>query len=464
MRSAPELDINNIKSAYFIGIKGSAMAALAEIFVAKGIEVSGSDTADVFYTDSLLKKIGVKVFEKFDRQNIPSAVDLIVHSTAYNKKNNPEVAAALKANFLLLSYPVTLGLFFNRLFGIAVCGTHGKTTTAAMLAEILRQAGLKPTALVGSKVNNWGSASLSGTSQYFVIEADEYQNKLKHYFPNMVVNTNIDYDHPDFFKTQTDYFKAFQDFFRKIPAEGTLIFNAGDKNSTKAARRLKCRATCFGKNQKADFKMLGRKVLPTGGQSVEAGLPGGKRLIFNLKLAGEYNALNALAAIAAASRLGIKSEQAVRALENFESSERRLQKIKNFKRGVLYDDYAHHPQEIKATIEAVRERHPRQKIIIAFHPHTFSRTKKFFKAFAQTLALADKVYVLDIYSSAREKISEAKFNAEHLSALVNKLGGKAEFKPTIEELAPVLKKEIGPKTVFISMGAGDIWKVHELIK
>ncbi len=459
-----KLDINKIKSAYLIGIKGSAMTALAEILVAKGIKVIGSDIADTFYTDALLKKAGIKVYEKFDRKNIPASVDLFIYSTAYNIKNNPEMAVAARTKIPLLNYPEALGLLFNELFGIAVCGTHGKTTTTAMLAEILRKAKMDPTALVGSKVANWGSASLLGKSRYFVIEADEYQNKLQYYNPKVVVNTNIDYDHPDFFKKPSDYSNAFRNFFRRIPNEGFLIINSADKNSKKVSQKLNCKVISFGRKKEDDFHILSRKVLTGGMQKVEVVLPKGERVVFILKLAGEHNALNALAAIAAAYQLGIPFKEVAQALKNFESSERRFQKIKKFRRGVLYDDYAHHPQEIKASIKAAREQYPSKRIIVAFHPHTFSRTKKFFKEFAQALALADKTYLIDIYGSAREKRNEKKFNSKQLVVLINELGGKAEYKSTIEKLAPVLIKEINEDVVFVSMGAGDIWKIHGLIK
>jgi UDP-N-acetylmuramate--alanine ligase len=464
MQSLTKLNINNIHSAYLIGVKGSAMTALAEILVAKGIKVSGSDVTDVFYTDSLLEKAGVQVYEGFSTKNIPQKVDLIIHSTAYNRENNVEVVAALKAKKTLINCPKAIGLIFNKSFGIAVCGTHGKTTTSAMLAEILKEAGMKPTALIGSKVTNWNSGSLSGDGRYFVIEADEYQNKLQYYNPKMVVATNIDYDHPDFFKSWVTYVKVFRDFFKRIPTEGFLIINSEDEKSQGIAGKLICQQVNFGSNQRAGFRLISRKVLPTGGQKITLSINGGEKLAFDLKLPGKHNALNALAAIAAACQLGVTAEKATKILEGFKSSERRLQKIKNFRRGVLYDDYAHHPQEIKMTIKAVREQYPNKKIIIAFHPHTFSRTKKFFKNFGQALTLADKVYVLDIYSSAREIVSEAKFDSKHLAELVNQLGGKAEYVPTIEKLAPIITEEIDKNSVFISMGAGDVWKIHALIK
>ncbi|MEA3273169.1 MAG: UDP-N-acetylmuramate--L-alanine ligase [Patescibacteria group bacterium] len=464
MQLVTNLNIDTIHSVYLIGVKGSAMTALAEILVARGIKVSGSDVTDVFYTDALLKKVGVKIYKGFSKKNIPQQVDLIIHSTAYNKNNNIEIATALKAKRILINCPEAIGLIFNQLFGIAVCGTHGKTTTSAMLAEILRGAGMNPTALIGSKVINWGSASLSGDGQHFIIEADEYQNKLQYYNPKMVVVTNIDYDHPDFFKSRASYVKVFKDFFRKIPAKGFLIANSEDKKSQEIANNLTCQCVNFGNNQKAGFKLISREVVATGGQKITFSIPKGEEVVFNLKLLGEHNALNALTAITAAYQLGVTAKKATKILENFKSSERRLQKIKNFSRGVLYDDYAHHPREIKMTLKAIRERYPSKKIIVAFHPHTFSRTKKFFKAFGQALTLADQVYILDIYSSAREMKSEAEFNSEHLAGLVNQLGGKAEHIPTIEKLAPVIVKEMNENSVFISMGAGDVWKIHALIK
>lgn len=462
MTATCKKEFSSVKSAHLIGIKGTAMEALAELFISRGINVTGSDVSDTFYTDALLRDLGIVPSEGFSSDNIPEGVDLIVHSTAYNKDNNPEVAYAVEKNLPLISYPEALGLLFGETTGIAICGTHGKTTTTAMLAEILKKEGLDPAALVGSKVAGWGKSTLSGQGNYFIAEADEYQNKLQHYKPHGVVVTNIDYDHPDFFASSEAYVSVFHDFFQKIPAEGFLVFNIDDPEAKKAARGASCKTISFGEGN-ADFSLQSRSVTSLG-QVFHFTVAGEGSFECMLQLSGSHNAANALAAIAAAFELGVPVESAARHLAEFASSERRFQAMGKTANGALiFDDYAHHPEEIKATLKGARERFPEKKIIVAFHPHTYSRTEALFEEFSQAFGLADMVYILDIYASARENAESAKVHSRDLAERIMANGVDAEYVPTIEQLAPVVAEEINQTSVFISMGAGDVWKIHEML-
>lgn len=453
------------------------MTALAEILAQKNIKIYGSDTAEVFFTDSLLKKIKAVVFQEFNPENLKKLsrkIDLVIHSTAYNSKNNSEVAFAKENKLQVLNYPQALGLLFNKSYGLAVCGTHGKTTTTALLAQILKTAGTDPSALVGSKVAGWDSGSLSGQGRYFVIEADEYQNKLRYYNPRAVIITNIDYDHPDFFKNPARYVEVFEQFVKKIPRQGFIVYNAADPRAKAVCQKAKCQKISFAARGNPDFKITKRRIIKDKGQEIiiryKTGSPKQilfKKLKFTLPLFGIHNALNAAAAITAAMRLGVKKQFIKKALHEFKSTERRFQKMGQLNQGLLFDDYAHHPKEITATLKGARERFPEKQIIAAFHPHTFSRTQAFKKQFAQSLALADKVFVIDIYASARENPSDFKISAKTLVSLVNKAAParspKAQYIPTIQQLALIIKKISGPRVLFISMGAGDIWKIHALI-
>ena len=458
-------DFFSIRSAYLIGIKGTAMEALAEIFKARHVAVEGSDVTDVFYTDALLEKMKIKVHQGFDAKNIPRNADIIIHSTAYNAENNAEVAEATKRKLAVMNYPQALGMLFNAMRGIAVCGTHGKTTTTGMLAEILRGAGLSPTALVGSKVQNWGGSSLHGTGPDFVLEADEYQDKLQYYRPKGVIVTNIDYDHPDFFKTKKQYVAVFKKFLDRIPKDGFLVFNAGDKEAAGIARKIKARCISFGEG-KGDLAILRRVPINNGGQRIffTSAEHDGKQFEVHISLSGLHNALDAMAALAAASQLGVDLKKSMRILKKFRSTKRRFQEMGSWKGGKLIDDYAHHPNEILATLAGAKEKFPSSSIVVGFHPHTFTRTKALFKEFSESFAMADKVYVLDIYSSAREAGKKIKVHSRDLADAIRRQGVAAVYVPTIQELAKTMKKEMNPNTVFISMGAGDIWKVHELIK
>ena len=457
-------DLSSVKHAYLIGIKGTAMEALAEIFTARGIQVTGSDVSDIFYTDELLNDMGIRAHIGFDQNHIPPNADLIVHSTAYTAENNPEVAFAKSRDLPVISYPEALSMLFAGHIGIAVTGTHGKTTTTAMLGEILRKEELSPTVLVGSKVMNWGRSTLAGSGVHFIAEADEYQNKLRFYQPHGVVVTNIDYDHPDFFKTEEEYAGVFKEFFLKIPRAGFLVYNINDSKSAALADSLQCRTVSFGEGD-ADFVLLSRNATSMGQVFRFGARSDGKEYECMLQLSGRHNAVNALAAIAAAAELGVAISASITSLAGFKSSERRFQEMGRTENGgVLFDDYAHHPEEIKATLKGARERFPDKKIIAAFHPHTFSRTKALFDSFAQAFGLADVVYILDIYASARENASAADVHSRDLVERIKQNGVDAEYVPTIADLAPIIAREMDKDTVFISMGAGDIWKIHGEIK
>lgn len=462
MTATCKKELSLVKSAHLIGIKGTAMEALAELFVSRGIKVTGSDVSDTFYTDALLSGLGITVSEGFNPENIPNEVDLVVHSTAYNQNTNPEVASAVEKSLPLISYPEALGLLFKEAVGIAVCGTHGKTTTTAMLAEILEKENLDPSALVGSKVVNWGKSTLSGKGNYFVAEADEYQNKLQYYKPHGVVVTNIDYDHPDFFASSEEYVSVFQDFLKKIPAEGFLVYNIDDPEARKAAEGVLCKTISFGEGS-ADFSLQSRN--PTSlGQVFRFNAAEEGSFECMLQLSGSHNATNALAAIAAAYELGVSVEAAAKHLAGFASSERRFQAMGKTENGtLLFDDYAHHPEEIKATLKGARERFPEKKIIVAFHPHTYSRTETLFEEFSQAFGLADMVYILDIYASARENSKSAKVHSRDLAEKIMVNGVDAEYVPTIEQLAPIIVDEMSQDSIFLSMGAGDIWKIHKML-
>lgn len=229
------------KNIYFIGLKGVGLTMLAQFLARQGFKISGSDVKDSFMTDKVLRREKIKVFSPFDFKNIPAGADLIIYSTAYNPQNNPELAFIKKnparfKNVKILSYPEALGEIFNRYYGVAVIGSHGKTTVTAWLGYVLKRAGFKPNVLVGSYVPQFKGNSLAGKSKYFIAEVDEYQNKLKYFKPRGVVLNNIDYDHPDFFKNAAAYKKVFVDFIKKIPIGGWLVVNADNREAREAAK------------------------------------------------------------------------------------------------------------------------------------------------------------------------------------------------------------------------------------
>jgi UDP-N-acetylmuramate--alanine ligase len=462
------MDLNKVKKAYFIGIKGAGMAAVAEILNARGIEVSGSDTKEKFFTDEILKRNNIKYTEEFKAENIPADADLVVYSTAYSEDNNSEMQEVRKRGLAMLSYPEILGEFFKEKLGIAVCGTHGKTTTTAILATCLKEAGADPSAIVGSRVIEWNGSSLSGKGNFFVAEADEYQNKFEYYNPWAVVLTSCDFDHPDFFPTYEDYKNAFREFIKKIPAHGFLVVCGDSAETIEISKNARCQVLTYGLGEDCDYKIvdLSLKNWSENGEPLKAfRIFHENELLgeFKTPLFGRHNMLNATAAIAVCHKLKLDLEKVKTALFNFKGTERRFEKIGERDGAILIDDYAHHPEEIKATLKAARDIYYRKNIWTIFHPHTFTRTKALLQEFAQSFDNSDKVIVIDIYGSAREV--QGGVTSKDLVDLINKYNpGKAQYLPTIPEVVEYLKNKIGSKDVVISMGAGNVWQVTRELK
>jgi len=453
------MNLKTAKKIYLIGVKGVGMTAIAQVLKFRGAEVVGSDTHEKFFTDEVLAKSGIKFYEGFDAENLAAEKpDLVIYSTAYTDENS-ELAAARKMGVAILSYPEALGQILKEGFGIAVCGTHGKTTTTAMLGFVLQELGSDPTVVVGSAVPQLGGNARAGRGKYVVIEADEYQNKFLYFDPRAVVLTNAEYDHPDFFKTKESYFDVFRKFVVKIPAEGFLVVCADDKSVLEIAKAAKCRIILYGLAS-GDWQVKSI-IQKNGGMEFEVLEKGESCGKFSIQLVGEYNVANALAVIATARELGFDLEKIHEALGKFSGAVRRFE-IKGGAAGVLViDDYGHHPTEIRVTLEAARQKYSDRRIWCVFHPHTFTRTKALLSDFSKSFGAADKTIVIDIYGSAREVVGGVSSN--DLVELIKKEGKDALHIPTIKETAEFLAKEVKSGDVVITMGAGDVWRVGELL-
>ena len=456
-----------MKKIYFIGIEGAGTSALAIMYSEMGHEVMGSDDGDHFYRDVLMQK-NITVFDNFSKKNLPEDIDLVIHSTAF-KKDNPEMEEAISRGIKILSYPQALGELFNKKMGIAVCGTHGKTTTTSILSEVMKGGGMNPSAIVGSTVLDWKSNSLFGKGDYFIIEADEYQNKLAFYDPWSVILTSVDFDHPDFYLDFPAYKKAFLDFVEKIPKHGFLIFWGDSRTVEDVAENAKCKKLSFGFNSDNDYIISNLASKTSEGkfrQKFSISFRGKEIGEFEINLPGKHNALNASSAIALCHQLEINLEKIKESLAKFQGTARRFQFIGNREGALLIDDYAHHPEEVKAALRAARELYPDKKITVLFHPHSFTRTEALLEEFSQSFDDATKVFVLDIYGSAREESGNV--SSQDLIRKINRYSpGKAEYIPTIKDATEFFAEKIrgGEMEILISMGAGDVWKVtHNLVK
>ncbi len=464
--------LSQFKNIHMIGVKGAGMTALAELLSKQGVTITGSDTGEVFFTDGILKKLGILFAERFAPENIPNNADAIVYSTAYSREKNSELAAAFEKDIPVLSYPQALGMLTREKLTLAVCGTHGKTTTSALLAETLRHTGLNPSAIVGSRILQWEGNALLGSGEYLVLEADEYQNKLAEYLPFGVILTSADWDHPDFFPDRESYLSVFREFVARIPKHGVLVYCNDSADVVHIAEAAHCQKISYGFLAGADV-LIGEYQAEKMGfvgehdafkQSFSVAIRGEDKGRFRLRLAGEHNAENAAAVIALTVFLKQDIERVRRGLEKFSGTERRFELIGERYGTLIYDDYAHHPEEIRATLKAFRDLYPKRRLRVVFHPHTFTRTKTFLEEFSQSFDLADEVYVLDIYGSAREE--HGGVSSEDLVREINRFApGKAEYVPDKEALVGRFEETMGRQDVIITLGAGNVWELsHTLAK
>jgi UDP-N-acetylmuramate--alanine ligase len=456
------MDLSKIKKAYFIGIKGVGMTMLAEFLANLGVQVSGSDVPESFMTDAVLAKIGAQVQAGFDAGQVPTDADLIVYSTAYND-TNPEVAVAKIAGRLVLTYAEAMAKVFNYRYGVAVCGSHGKTTTTAWLGFVLDNLGLKPSVMVGSRVPQFDGAGLVGESDLLVIEADEYQNKLQHFEPKAVLLNNIDYDHPDYYANEQVYEAVFADFVAKIPAKGWLVANFDDEAVRRVAAACRGRVISYGlDNYEAELQAVDLAV-QNGRQFFRVLLNGDDLGVFNCQLVGKHNVANALAVIAASLELGADLLPLREALAAFSGTARRLEQRGVYQGAIIYDDYAHHPTEVAATIAALKDLYPDKSLTVVFHPHTFSRTKAFLVDFAAALSGADNLGIIEVYGSAREE--QGGVSSRDLLALIREQqpSKNGQYLADLNEAKEYVTRQATDSAVVVLMGAGDVFRVADAL-
>lgn len=451
------MDFLEGKNFYLIGIKGAGMTALAGFLKNSGKEVIGSDVEERFFTDDILKKFKIKVYQKFSRENIKKnkdKIDFVVYSTGYNEDINEEIAFCKEEKIKLISYPQALGELTKKYYSIAVCGTHGKTTTTAMTALALRDYGVDIKAIIGSKIKQIDSNILFGSSNFFVFEADEYQDKLRFYYPDMVVLTSVDYDHPDFFKDFKAYKEVFKKFVKRIPEDGFLVCYGEDIDVVEVALESNCNLIFYGKFD--SFSELQKIKEQFNDRRVE--------FVFvpedlTIKVSGQHNLLNATASLAISQKLNLPISKIKDSLRNFEGTSRRFEFLGERKGALIYDDYAHHPREVEVTLKAFKERFPDREIICIFHPHTFSRTKALMSEFGKSFGDADEVVILDVFSSSRELGGDV--SALDLVKEIKKHHKNAMHIGRMEDVFEIYKNQLGEEDLFITMGAGDVYKLGE---
>lgn len=414
------------KKFHFIGIGGIGMSALARLLKSQGRNISGSDGVQSNITDSLAEE-GILVLIGHDMSNVPLDTDCVVYTLAIDD-TNPEFVLAKEKEIPVFTYAEMLGQVSRDLKTIAISGTHGKTTTTAMTHAALREAKQDPTMIVGSLIfeNKKKTNYIEGSSDLFVVEACEYKKSFLNLSPTILVITNIEADHLDFYKDLEDVKTAFMELADKVPVGGKIICDFEDENTLEIREKYKEKVINF------------RRYVD---------------IVPKLKVFGEYNQLNAAAALAVADYLGVNMKKAQKGLKDFRGTWRRMEcHGKNKNGALLYDDYAHHPTEIQASLKAIKENFPEKNMIVFFQPHLFSRTKTLFDGFVESLSVAGKVFLLPIYA-AREP-HDPTITSE---MLVEKISN-AQMVSSFEEAREEISKR-GREDVVITIGAGDIEEV-----
>ncbi len=450
---------------HLIGIGGSGISAIARVLLGRGFVVSGSDQQTNEVT-AALQSAGAAVYQGHDAAHIAGA-DLVVISSAIPEEN-PELKAAREAKIPVMKRSEFLGHLMADRICIAVAGTHGKTTTTGILAHILMEAELDPTVVVGGILPSLGSNGRFGEGDYFVVEADEYDNMFLGLKPEVAIILNIEHDHPDIFPSVADYQQAFEQFARLLPEGGHLVACASDPETEALLEKLDLPGvqvstyaigTAEGQQPNADYLALDLRPNQLGGTDFLVETEGQMIGLARLRLPGEHNVLNALAAIIVATDLGIDFNVIRAALGSFSGVSRRFELIGEVASVTIVDDYAHHPTEIEMTLKAARQRYPGRRIWAVWQPHTFSRTRLLMDKFATCFAEADRVVALDIYRS-REKDSLGIDTSVVLEAMNHPA---AIYIPDLDDAAQYILDRVRPHDVVLTLGAGDSNKVAQQI-
>ena len=456
----------NIKKIYFIGIKGVAVAGLAIMSKELGYEVAGSDVEEVFITDALLKKNNIDFHSGFAAENIKKyKPDLIVVGAAYGA-NNPEVKAVKKTKKPILTQSKMLGKLMAEYVGVGVSGVHGKTTTAAMLAVVLQEAGFSPSYSIGtSEIPGLESNAHIGEGKYFIVEADEYKRsetdltpKFLDYPMQHLIVTSIEMDHPDVYASAEHMYQVFYQLCLKIPRNGSVIACSDWPLVRKLTHRLADRnCLTYGFDKGAKYQIIDTKE----GVVTSFFIKVDKKIIgpIEIGMPGKHNMLNAVAAYLMAKELGAKDSSIFKTLRTFKGPKRRFEYLGEINGAYFIDDYAHHPTALNFLIEAARKKFPTKKITVVFQPHTYSRTSKLLTEFAKSLRLPDRLLILNIWASAREK--SGMVTIKDLLKEIRKYRSDVEFRSSLEEVASYLAGTVSKEDVVLLVGAGDVYKIYE---
>ncbi|WP_037550092.1 UDP-N-acetylmuramate--L-alanine ligase [Spirochaeta lutea] len=467
---------------YCVGIKGTGMTALAELLLHRGAQISGSDTPDIFYTDQILKELGIPVFEGFSADNLPPEASLVIYSAAYDPANHPELLRAKELGIPCIGYTQALGDFSSLGDSSAVAGVHGKTTTAGMVGSIIKGLGLDGSVLVGSGVSSFGGRSTwAGGEGFFVAETCEYRRHFLHFSPRRILLTSAELDHPDYFRDLEDLYQAFLEFIQRLPEGGQLIYCTDDPGALEIARRAAelrhdIASIPYGFTAEGPFRITDHEVsqgfqrFNLSGMPLSASRGQGPRH-YSIRIPGKHSVLNAAGALALI--FGIYADlygnlspdllsSAAVALSTFGGTTRRSEVIGEAQGILVLDDYGHHPSAIRSTLQGFKEFYPGRRLVVSFMPHTYSRTAALFQEFARCFESADRLILHDVYASARETPLQD-YSGRALFEAVQNHHPDVIYLPRIEEAFLPVRSMLTPGDVLVTMGAGDNWKLGRRI-
>jgi UDP-N-acetylmuramate--alanine ligase len=453
LKKAGESGVNTAEHIHFIGIGGYGMSAIAKVMLEMGYQVSGSDLAQQELTEKLVAK-GAQVFIGHEAQNVKGA-DVVVYSTALSK-DNVEMVAAEELNIPILHRSQMLARLMNAKKGIAVAGAHGKTTTSSMIALVLEKTGTDPTFIIGGEIMNVGSNAKAGKGDWVVAEADESDGSFLQYQPLIALVNNIEADHLENYDGSFENLKkAYAQFLSQVKEDGKAVVCKDDAFLQEMIPQIKSEVITYGIDTDADviarnIELGDRKVTF---EVVRNGTPLGT---IQLSVPGRHNVYNAMATLITCMEAGLTFQQVADAITDFRGAKRRFQVLGEVDDILVIDDYAHHPTEIEATIQAAKA--TGKRIIAVFQPQRYTRTYFLFEQFSRAFPDADEVIITDIYSPAGEKQIEGITSAKLVELIRQNSNTNVSYIPTKEEVQSYLLRHVQSGDLVITMGAGDIWK------
>lgn len=457
-------EMRRIRTIHFVGIGGVGMCGIAEVLCNQGYQISGSDIRASATTDRLVS-MGAKIFIGHSEANIENA-NVVVISSAVNE-SNPEVKAAREARIPVVRRAEMLAELMRYRHGVAVAGTHGKTTTTSLLASVFAEGGLDPTFVIGGRLNSAGTNARMGASRYLIAEADESDASFLHLQPMVSIVTNIDADHMDTYGGDFNVLKkTFVDFLHNLPFYGLAVMCVDDPVVREILPEISRPVVTYGIEQDADYQAINIRQDGMHTHFTAKRPDGHSDLEITVNMPGVHNVLNALATIAVATDEGINDEAIATALKNFAGVGRRFQVLDEVKvsggSAMLVDDYGHHPREVQAVVDAVKKGWPDRRLVMIYQPHRYTRTRDLYEDFVQVLSGVDMLMLMEVYAAGEEPIAGA--DSRSLCRSIRQRGNlEPVYVKTADEVPDILKNILKPGDILLTQGAGNITALaHDL--